>query len=55
MNLAEEKKEPLRSKDLQIKRGMVVQWLNKTSIVKVVIYVYYSHRINLQSWKSYSA
>lgn len=36
MNLAEEKKEPLRSKDLMIKKNMVVQWLNKTSIVKVM-------------------
>uniref|UniRef100_H2Z892 FH2 domain-containing protein n=1 Tax=Ciona savignyi TaxID=51511 RepID=H2Z892_CIOSA len=31
MNLAEEKKEPLRSKDLSTKRAMVVQWLNKTT------------------------
>ena len=35
MNLAEDKKEPLRSKDLRLKRDMVVQWLNKTTIVKV--------------------
>lgn len=34
MNLAEDKKDPLRGKDLNVKRGMVVQWLNKTSIVK---------------------
>uniref|UniRef100_H2Z891 Diaphanous related formin 1 n=1 Tax=Ciona savignyi TaxID=51511 RepID=H2Z891_CIOSA len=34
MNLAEEKKEPLRSKDLSTKRAMVVQWLNKTTTVK---------------------
>jgi len=34
MNLAEEKKEPIRSKDLALKRAMVVQWLNKTTIKK---------------------
>ena len=35
MNLAEDKKAPLRSKDLRLKRDMVVQWLNKTTIVRV--------------------
>lgn len=35
MNLAEDKKAPLRTKDLRLKRDMVVQWLNKTTIVKV--------------------
>jgi len=34
MNLVEEKKGPIRSKDIDTKRGMVIQWLNKTSIVK---------------------
>jgi len=39
MNLAEEKKEPLRTKEMIVKRNMVIQWLNKTSIVKVSLFV----------------
>ena len=41
MNLAEELKKPIRNKDMKIKRGMVVQWLNKTSIIKVSINVHF--------------
>ena len=40
MNLAEDKKTPLRTKDLRLKRDMVVQWLNKTTIVRVWLYGY---------------
>ena len=35
MNLSEDKKEPLRQKDFGMKRNMVGQWLNKTTIVRV--------------------
>ena len=38
MNLSEDKKEPLRNKSFELKRNMVAQWLNKTTIVKVIIF-----------------
>jgi len=31
MNLADDKKGPIRQKDMRIKRAMVIQWLNKSS------------------------
>ena len=35
MNLADDKKGPIRQKGMSIKRAMVVQWLNKSSSFNV--------------------
>ena len=52
MNLAEDKKAPLRSKDLHLKRNMVVQWLSKTAIAPVLSYFLNNLRFWLHNLKA---